>query len=173
MSWTEEEYQEFINKKTGQTKKDKSEKEKKYKNKKVEIDGIKFDSKDESLYYLDLKTCKEAGSIIDFELQPKYILIPKFKYMGESRRAITYSPDFKVIGVNGASYLVDIKSMGTATQQGELRRKLFEYYYPDLELRWICRNLKHSNGSGWIRYEELKKIYRDIKKKKNKLLEVE
>lgn len=138
----------------------------KYNNKKIEIDGIKFDSKDESLYYLDLKASKEQGHIIDFELQPKYELIPKFKYRGENRRAITYTPDFKVTTVGGTTYLVDIKSMGTATQQGELRRKLFEYRYPELELRWICRNLKHSGGNGWIGYEELKKIYRDNKKAK-------
>lgn len=137
----------------------------KYNNKKTEIDGIKFDSKDESLYYLDLKTSKESGNIIDFELQPKYELIPKFKYMNESRRAITYSPDFKIINNDGTSYVVDVKSMGTATQQGELRRKLFEYKYPNIELRWICRNIKHGIN-GWVKYEKLKKIYRDNKKAK-------
>ena len=138
----------------------------KYNNKKIEIDGIKFDSKDESLYYLDLKASKEQGQIKDFELQPKYELIPKFKYRGESRRAITYSPDFKIVYPDGAIYLIDVKSMGTATQQGELRRKLFEYRYPELDLRWVCRNLKHSDGTGWIEYEKLKKIYRDNKKAK-------
>lgn len=138
----------------------------KYNNKKIEIDGIKFDSKDESLYYLDLKANKEQGQIKDFELQPKYELIPKFKYMGENRKAITYSPDFKVVAINGTSYLIDVKSMGTATQQGELRRKLFEYRYPDLDLRWVCRNMKHSSGDGWVEYELLKKIYRDNKKAK-------
>lgn len=137
----------------------------KYNNKKIEIDGIKFDSKDESLYYLDLKTSKESGNIIDFELQPKYELIPKFKYMGENRRAITYSPDFKIINNDGTSYVVDVKSMGTATQQGELRRKLFEYKYPSIELIWYCRNIKHGIN-GWVKYEDLKKIYRDNKKAK-------
>lgn len=140
----------------------------KYKNKKIEIDGIKFDSKDESLYYLYLKDCKERGTIIDFELQPKYELIPKFEYQGQSRRAMTYSPDFKITNKDGSILVVDIKSMGTATQQGELRRKLFEYYYPELELVWLCRNLKHGDVNGWIRYEDLKKIYRDNKKNRVK-----
>ena len=166
MNWSEEEFQDFIAKKTGQAKKEEPEKKRKYNNKKVEIDEIKFDSKDESLYYLYLKKCKAIGSIIDFELQPKYELIPKFKYMGENRRAITYAPDFKIINSDGSIHVIDVKSMGTATQQGELRRKLFEYKYPELELMWVCRNLKHGDVDGWIKYEDLKKIYRDAKKNK-------
>ena len=143
----------------------------KYKNKKVEIDGIKFDSRDESLFYLYLKTEKKIGKIKDFELQPKYELIPKFEYMGETRRAITYTPDFKVTCWDNATIVVDVKSMGTATQQGELRRKLFEYKYPDIKLTWICRNLKHGNVDGWIKYEDLKRIYRENKKAKQRKAE--
>jgi hypothetical protein len=86
--------------------------------------------------------------------------------MGENRRAITYAPDFKIINSDGSIHVIDVKSMGTATQQGELRRKLFEYKYPELELMWVCRNLKHGDVDGWIKYEDLKKIYRDAKKNK-------
>lgn len=167
MNWTEEEFQEYIYKKTGQAKTKEPEKKKKYNNKKIYIDDIKFDSKDESLYYLYLKECKVKGSVIDFELQPKYELIPKFNYMGQNRRAMTYSPDFLVKRTDGTTYAIDVKSMGTATQQGEIRRKLFEYYYPDIELIWVCRNLKHGDMDGWIKYEDLKKIYSDAKKNKN------
>lgn len=164
MNWTEEEFQEYISKKTGQAKKVEPEKKKKYNNKKAEIDGIKFDSKDESLYYLYLKRLKDLEKILDFELQPKYELIPKFVYQGQNRRAMTYSPDFLVTNNDNTIYTVDVKSMGTSTQQGELRRKLFEYYYPDIELLWVCRNWKHGDQDGWIKYEDLKKIYRDAKK---------
>lgn len=143
----------------------------KYKNKKVEIDGIKFDSKDESLFYLYLKAEKKIGTIKDFELQPKYELIPKFTYRGEVRRAITYTPDFKVISWDNVTVAVDVKSMGTATQQGELRKKLFEYKYPDIKLMWVCRNLKHGNMDGWIEYEDLKRIYRENKKARRKAAE--
>ena len=166
MNWTEEEFEEYKSNKKGQPKKQEPAKKPKYKNKKIEIDGIKFDSRDESLYYLYLKKCKYKGSIADFKLQPKYTLIPKFKYMGKNKRAMTYSPDFKIFRTDGTEYLVDVKSMGTATQQGELRRKLFEYYNPDVELIWVCRNLKHGDIDGWIVYEDLKKIYRDEKKVK-------
>ena len=138
----------------------------KYKNKKVEIDNIKFDSRDESLYYLLLKSQKEADLIKDFELQPKYELIPKFEYQGKKRRAITYTPDFNIIHHDNSITAVDVKSMGTATQQGEIRRKLFEYRFPDIKLIWVCRNLKHGDKDGWILFEDLKKIYRDNKKEK-------
>lgn len=138
----------------------------KYHNKKVEVDGHVFDSRDESLYYLLLKSQKEAGFIKDFELQPKYELVPKFEYQGKKRRAITYTPDYNIIHFDNSITAVDVKSIGTATQQGTLRRKLFEYRYPNIELVWVCRNLKHGDKDGWIRYENLKKIYRDNKKKK-------
>jgi len=164
MNWTEEELEEYQNKKKG--KKTKPKKKPKYNNNKTVIDDIKFDSKNESLYYLQLKQCKEDGFIKDFELQPKYELIPKFKYMNKNVRAMTYSPDFKVYRLDETYYLVDIKSIGSSTQQGELRRKLFQYYNPDKELIWVCRNLKHGDARGWILYEDLKKIYRDEKKVK-------
>jgi len=138
----------------------------KYNNKKIIIDGITFDSKDESIYYLLLKSQKENGMIKDFILQPKYELIPKFVYFDKKVQACTYSPDFNVIHFDDTITAVDVKSMGTATQQGEMRRKLFEYRYPNVKLIWVCRNLKHGDKDGWILYEDLKKIYRDNKKKK-------
>lgn len=168
VNWSEEEFQDFIAKKTGQTKKEEPAKKQKYNNKKIYIDDIKFDSRDESLYYLHLKTLKKKGIVKEFELQPKYELIPKFQYQGQNRRAMTYAPDFIVTDSDNNVTVIDVKSMGTATQQGELRRKLFEYYYPELNLIWICRNLKHGDEYGWIVYEDLKKIYRDNKKRKSK-----
>jgi len=56
--------------------------------------------------------------------------------------------------------------LGTATQQGELRRKMFDYKYPELMLTWVCRNKKYGDADGWIIYEELKKIYSKRKKEK-------
>lgn len=140
----------------------------KYKNKKIVVDGIEFDSKDESIYYLLLKQQKENGLIKDFEIQPKYELVPKFEYQGKKRQAVTYTPDFNIIHFDDSITAVDVKSIGTATQQGELRRKLFEWRYPKIELIWVCRNLKHGDSDGWIVYEDLKKIYRDNKKKREK-----
>ncbi|XTR36656.1 DUF1064 domain-containing protein [Paraclostridium tenue] len=133
----------------------------KYKNKKVEIDGIKFDSKDESQYYLYLKKQKEDGKIKDFGLQQKFELQPSFKKDGKTYRAITYTVDFAVYKWNGEVEYIDVKGM--ETQQGLLRKKLFDYKYPDLKLTWVAKNLKYG-VDGWIEYSELKKKRKAAKK---------
>lgn len=133
----------------------------KYKNKKVEIDGIKFDSKDESQYYLYLKKQKEDGKIKDFGLQQKFELQPSFKKDGKTYIAITYTVDFAVYKWNGEVEYIDVKGM--ETQQGLLRKKLFDYKYPDLKLTWVAKNLKYG-VDGWIEYSELKKKRKAAKK---------
>lgn len=57
----------------------KREKGQKYKNKKIEIDGIKFDSTKEGKRYLVLKQALDKGEIQDLKLQVKYELIPSIK----------------------------------------------------------------------------------------------
>lgn len=133
----------------------------KYGSKKITIDGITFDSKDEAKYYEYLKQLKAEGKILNYELQPKYELVPKFKKDGKTYRAVTYSPDFLIYHIDGSQELIDIK--GFSTQQGELRKKLFDYKYPELKLTWLARNLKYGTD-GWIEYEILKKIRRENKK---------
>lgn len=51
-------------------------KKSKYHNKKVEYDGISFDSKKEMKRYIILKKAQEDGIISDLMLQVKYELIP-------------------------------------------------------------------------------------------------
>ena len=46
----------------------------KYRNTKVEIDGLKFDSKKEAAHYHVLKLRERAGEIHGLELQPKFSL---------------------------------------------------------------------------------------------------
>ncbi|NEZ50257.1 DUF1064 domain-containing protein [Clostridium botulinum] len=133
----------------------------KYNSKKIVIDGITFDSKNEGKYYEYLKKLKAQGKILNFELQPKYELQPGFKKNGKTYRAITYTPDFLIYHVDGTEELIDVKGM--STQQGEMRRKLFDYKYPDLKLTWIARSLKYGKD-GWIEYGELQKIRRENRK---------
>lgn len=142
----------------------------KYHNKKTIIDGIKFDSRDEAMFYRYLQKQKAECKITDFERQPNYELQPKFKdKYGKSYQAITYSPDFIVYRLNGSIELIDVKTIGTATQQGELRKKMFHYKYPDLKLTWISRDLKHATfGEEWILYEELKKLLAKEAREKKK-----
>lgn len=129
----------------------------KYNAHKITADGITFDSKDEYHYYELLKRKRAAGEIDNFELQPRYTLQESFRIEGKLVRAITYTPDFLIYHLDGSLEAVDVKSLGTATQQGELRKKLFMYRYPGIRLTWICRNLRHGDHDGWIVYEELKK----------------
>lgn len=134
----------------------------KYGSKKVTVDGYTFDSKDEAAYYRYLVRLKAEEKIINFELQPVYELIPKFKKHGKSFRRTTYTPDFLIYHLDGSIELIDVK--GFSTQQGELRKKLFDYKNPDVKLTWIARNLKYGNADGWIEYEELQKKRRESKK---------
>ncbi|MBQ2175640.1 MAG: DUF1064 domain-containing protein, partial [Alphaproteobacteria bacterium] len=48
----------------------------KYNNKKIIVDGIKFDSKKEALRYKELKMLEKAGIISNLQRQVKYTLIP-------------------------------------------------------------------------------------------------
>lgn len=113
----------------------KQPKKSKYNNKKVIVDGIKFDSQKEAEYYCRLKLLKQAGEIKDFGLQPRYVLQPGFEKNGEKFKPITYIADFVIVNNDGTTDVVDIK--GVETQIFKIKRKLFEYKYPDLSLKVV------------------------------------
>ena len=94
-------------------------------------------------------------------MQQRYILVPAYEYFGKKHRAITYTVDYCIIDNKGILSCVDVKGFGT--QQGDLRRKLFQYHHPTTLLLWTTRNLKYGDKDGWIDYDELKSI-----RKKNK-----
>lgn len=137
----------------------------KYGAKKAVVDGIRFDSKVESLYYVYLKDLKSKGELKDFKLQPVYELQPKFEYQGLKRRAINYKADFLVVDNEDKETVIDIKGMPTT--EAKLKRKMFEYRYPDKNLKWIVRNLKRgSETNGWITYEQNEEEKKKAKKLK-------
>ena len=136
----------------------------KYNNKKTIVDGITFDSKDESLYYEALKDMKIKGLIKDFRLQPKFILQESFEKDNKKYRAINYIADFRVINNDGSFYVVDIKGM--LTTEFKIKMKLFNYKYPDIELKLISRSIKYGDKYGFIDYDELQKIRKENKKAK-------
>lgn len=106
------------------------QKESKYHAQKVEVDGKKFDSKHESRDYLKLKSMENSGIIsnlqtqVSFELQPKYVTKD-----GRKIRSISYVADF-VYERDGQTYVQDSK--GFRTKEYALKRKMFEYRYPDI-----------------------------------------
>jgi hypothetical protein len=127
----------------------------KYKSQSITLDGIRFDSKDEARYYELLKRKKAQGEIINFELQPKYLLQPSFKYNGKTIRAIYYIGDFLIYHLDGTEEVIDIKGM--AVPVALMKRKMMQYRYPDLKLTWLSRSLKYGDSDGWIDYDELKR----------------
>lgn len=137
----------------------------KYKNRKPIIDGIKFDSTMEADYYYYLKLKKSRNEIKDFSLQPKFILIDKFKYNGKAIRAITYTPDFKVENLDGSIEYIDTK--GFPTEVSKLKKKMFHYFYPNLTLKWIVLTPPKINigECGFVDKDELDKYLRDLKRR--------
>lgn len=107
----------------------------KYNNRKVTIDGIKFDSQGEARRYQELKLLQKAGEISELELQPKFTLQPTFRKNGKTHRSITYKADFRYKDKGGNVVIEDFK--GFETKDFIIKKKLFEYQYPDLELRIV------------------------------------
>ena len=106
----------------------------KYGNKKVLIDGIKFDSMAEGRRYKELKLMQRAGIIKELELQPKFLLQESFKKNGKTYRKVEYIADFQY-KENGKVVIEDVK--GKETDIFKLKHKLFEYKYRDLELKLV------------------------------------
>jgi len=104
----------------------------KYNNRKVEIDGHKFDSKLEAQYYAFLKHKKATGKIKDFSLQPRYTLQETFKRDGKTYRSITYIADFEVLHNDGSTQVIDVKGM--MTDVFKIKAKMFTKLYGKLYL---------------------------------------
>jgi len=96
----------------------------KYRNKKVTIDGIKFDSKKEAKRYSDLKILERVGKIENLELQPRFLLQDKFTFNGKTIRKIEYIADFQFYDIESKCIIVeDVKGMKTEVYK--IKKKLF------------------------------------------------
>ena len=105
----------------------------KYHSKKTAIDGITFDSKKEANRYCELKLLEKAGKIKDLKLQHKFELQPLFKKSGKTYRPIYYIADFTYFDLERMRNVVeDVK--GFKTKEYMLKKKMFEYKYPDLTI---------------------------------------
>ncbi len=105
----------------------------KYKNKKVAVDGIEFDSKREAKRYGQLKLLEKAKLIKELELQKTFELQPSFKKNGKTYRSITYKADFYYYDNHLNRYVVE-DTKGFKTDTYKIKKKMFEYVYPELEL---------------------------------------
>ena|SRR5690625_3104376 len=108
----------------------KRRKRSKYGNKKVEIDGLTFDSKAEARYYSELKIRQKTGEILFFRVQPRYRLLDGFEKDGKKHRPIDYIADFEIHHEDGSIEVIDVKSEATMTQVFRVKEKLFHRKYP-------------------------------------------
>ena len=110
----------------------------KYHNKKVEYDGIVFDSRKEAKRYSELSLLAKAGAITDLQLQVKFVLIPAQKepdtigkrggvHKGKTlEKECSYVADF-VYFENGQMVVEDTK--GFRTTDYIIKRKLMLFVH--------------------------------------------
>ena len=115
----------------------------KYNNRKIEVDGMVFDSKKEASRYEELLLLQKAGAISGLRRQVRYVLIPaqrewcdEIYTRGENKgknkpgkvleREFTYIADF-VYYQNGEVVVEDTK--GFRTKEYIIKRKLMLYMH--------------------------------------------
>lgn len=101
----------------------------KYRNKKVNVDGIWFDSIREARRYGELKLLQKGGYISDLRLQVPYELIPNQKVGGRVvERKVRYIADFTYHdNVKDEDVVEDAK--GYLTEVYRLKKKLMMMVY--------------------------------------------
>lgn len=100
----------------------------KYNNKKITVDGQKFDSKKEANRYQELVLLEKAGVIKNLSRQVKFVLIPSQRDENGKvvERECSYKADFKY--EEGLETVVeDVK--GFRTKEYIIKRKLMLYQY--------------------------------------------
>ena len=110
----------------------------KYRNQKIYEESYKFDSKLENKRYHQLKLLEKAGEIKNLQLQTRFVLQPKYIKSGKTIRAIEYVADFTYYDIRKKKMIVE-DTKGMKTEIYKLKKKIFEYQYPELEIKEIRR----------------------------------
>lgn len=127
ITWTAEEYREYT--RSGKMPKNTKEKAKsKYHAKSVSVDGLKFPSKKEADFYVQLKLLTQAGEISGFCRQPRFVVT----YGDDNNKAVEYVSDFIIFNNDGTYKIVDTK--GLETNVFKLKMKSFYEKYPKLKV---------------------------------------
>jgi|WetSurMetagenome_2_1015567.scaffolds.fasta_scaffold506818_1 hypothetical protein len=148
-------------------------KKSKYHNHAVVIDGTRFASKGEAERYIELRDMKKRNEIKTFELQPEFILQPKFQKKDPTGKLITYQPikyraDFRVTYLDGHQTIEDVKGRGGyTTPEFKNKKKTFEYIFPDLHLEVIQRS-----GKGIEIFDESNKVGSDVTETREEMRDV-
>lgn len=101
----------------------------KYHNRKVQIDGILFDSAREARRYGELKLLEKGGYISGLRLQVPFELIPNQKNIDGKvvERKVSYIADFVYLDREGRTVVEDSKGMKTEVYK--LKKKLMRYVH--------------------------------------------
>ena len=110
----------------------------KYKNKKTQVDMYVFDSALEAKRYKQLALLEKAGEIKNLQLQVKFELQEAFSKNKKYFRAITYRADFMYFDNRSRQIIVE-DTKGMKTDVFKIKQKLFEYKYPNLELKIVTK----------------------------------
>ena len=102
-------------------------KQSKYHNKKVEYNGMKFDSRKEYAYYTKLKLLEQVGEISALKRQVPFLLLETVKLNDKTYRQTKYIADFTYLDKNGKLHVIDVK--GVKTQVYQLKKKLMAWKY--------------------------------------------
>lgn len=99
----------------------------KYHNRKVIVDGLKFDSVKEAKRWRELCLLYRAGEIGEVERQVEFVLIPAQRTRtpdgkAKTERAVKYIADFVYLDKNGRQVVEDVK--GVRTKEYIIKRKL-------------------------------------------------
>lgn len=98
-----------------------TERRSKYGSRRVELDGLKFDSAREARYYAGLKAMLSAGEIVKIERQVRWVLPVN------NVKVCTYVSDFVVYDKDGNRRVIDVKGFKTPVYR--IKRKLMKAIY--------------------------------------------
>lgn len=131
--------------------------------------GVLYDSLMEKQFLEEfIEPQIESGIIQSWERQKTWIIFDAYiDKNGKKVQAIKYKSDFEVVYSDGRKIIYDVK--GRADSVSKLKKKLFEFKYPEETLIFITRNKKHGDEYGWIDYFELQNLLSKEKKLKKVL----
>ena len=110
----------------------------KYRNIKVKVNGIEFDSRLEANRYCQLKILERAKEIKDLRRQVEYIIQEGYKKNNKAIRPIKYVADFVYYDFRRNKTIIE-DTKGYRNEVYKLKKKIFEYKYPDLEIKEITK----------------------------------
>ncbi len=115
----------------------------KYRSRRVQVDGIDFDSQAEADRWAELRLLERAGEIESLRPRPRWVLQPGFtRPDGSKVRAITYEADFSY-EESGQLVVEDVKPAWEGRKDGawrvfRLKAKMLAYVH-GIDVRVVTR----------------------------------